>query len=212
MSSDGATEHVTRALVIDDQPLVRKGIASVLRERGHEVRVCEARNVAEAVAAARSCEPDLILLDGDLDGHRPATVIPALDEAAPHAKIVVMALHGDAADVREAFSAGADGYVAKEGGPAELDHALGEIESGLRYLDPQLGASLAADDTRPARAESLTRREQLVLELVATGLTNRQIAEQLGVSVRTIEGNRARAQRKRGLHTRADVVAFVRGR
>ena len=211
MSRNGAN-GVVRVLVIDDEPLVRKGLACVLRERGPDVRVCEAGDVDAAVVAARSCEPDLILLDSDLDGRRPVSAIPALDAAAPDAKIVVLALHGDARDVRDAFSAGADGYVAKEGGAPELSHALDEIERGARYLDPSLGASLAADNLPPARTGSLTRREQRVLELVAGGLTNREIARELGVSLRTIEGNRARAQRKRGLHSRADIVAFVRSR
>ena len=211
MSRNG--EHgVVRVLVVDDEPLVRKGIACVLHEWGVDVRVCEAGDVDTAVEAARSREPDLILLDSDLEGRRPVSVIPALDAAAPDAKIVVLALHGDARDVRDAFSAGADGYVAKEGGPLELSHALDEIERGARYLDPGLGASLAADNLPPARAGSLTRREQRVLELVAVGLTNREIARELGVSLRTIEGNRARAQRKRGLHSRADIVAFVHSR
>lgn len=199
-----------RTLVIDDQPLVRKGIGCVLRERDHDVRVCEASDVEAAVAVARSCKPELILLDGDLAGRRPASVIPALEAAAPQAKILVMALHGNARDVRDAFAAGADGYVSKEGGAEELDHALAEIERGARYLDPALGATLASEDL-PPRAGSLTRREQHVLELVALGMTNRAIADELGVSVRTIEGNRASAQRKRDLHSRAEVVSYVRG-
>lgn len=203
--------RVARALVIDDQPLTRKGIACVLRERSHDVQICEAGDVDTAVEAARSCQPDLILLDSDLHGRRPTSAIPALDGVAPNAKIVVMALHGDARDVRDAFSAGADGYVSKEGGPEELDHALAQIESGARYLDPRLGATLAADNLPPARLGLLTQREQRVLELVSVGMTNREIADELGVSLRTIEGNRARAQRKRGLHSRADIVSFVRG-
>lgn len=198
-------------LVIDDQPLVRRGLASVLRERAADVRVCEAGCVDAAVEVARACRPGLILLDADLDGLRPAALIPRLDEAVPQAKIVVMALRGDAGDVRMAFAAGADGYVSKQADVRELELALAEVERGGKYLDPRLGASLASESLPASRATSLSQRERRILELVAAGLTNGEIAAELGLSIRTIDANRARAQRKLHLHTRAEVVAYVRG-
>lgn len=198
-------------LVIDRQPLVRRGVSSVLRARGDDVYVCEASDVEGAVAAARSCSPDLIVLDAEIDQLGPDSVIPRLRVTAPTAKIVVLARRGDARAIRRTFAAGAEGYISAQVGLAEFDLALAEIERGAKYLDPRLGATLASDVFESGRAPtSLSQREQHILELVDAGLTNREIASELGLSVRTIEANRARAQRKLHLRSRSDVVAYVR--
>lgn len=198
-------------LVVDDQPLVRKGLACVVRDHLGEARVCEAADAEAAVEAARACGPDLVLLDAELAGVRGSALIPRITAAAPKSKVVMMALHPTLRDVRASFGAGADGYLSKDASIAELDLALTEIEHGGRYLDPRVGASLASDETAPPRLASLTERERHVLELVSAGLTNREIAEEIGMSLRTVEANRARAQHKLDLHTRADVVAYVHG-
>jgi DNA-binding NarL/FixJ family response regulator len=199
-----------RVLVADSDPLVRFGIRCILRERDPAVRVCEAAGLDAALGAARTCDPDVIVLDSDLGGRRPEAAIPALEQAAPQARIVVLGEADELDAVRTAFGAGAAAFVLREGGREELERAFAEIEAGARYLDPHVGASLASDGAGTA-PETLSDREQRVLELVALGLTNVQIASELGLSVRTIEKARARAQRKRGLRSRADVVAYVRG-
>jgi DNA-binding NarL/FixJ family response regulator len=187
-------------------------VSSVLCARGDDVYVCEAGDVEGAVEAAGSCSPDLIVLDAEIDQLGPESVIPRLRVTAPTAKIVVLARRGDTRTIRRTFAAGAEGYISAQVGLAELDLALAEIERGAKYLDPRLGATLASDVFESGRAPaSLSLREQHILELVAAGLTNREIASELGLSVRTIEANRARAQRKLHLRSRSDVVAYVRG-
>jgi two-component system, NarL family, response regulator NreC len=130
-----------------------------------------------------------------------------MKERSPHTEIVVLTMQDDPAFAREAMQAGVLGYVLKDSADAELVKAVRMAAEGRTYLQPQLGARLAAQPTGPA--DDLTDREAEVLRLIALGHTNAEIASQLYLSVRTVESHRANILRKLDLTTRAELVRYA---
>jgi two-component system response regulator NreC len=133
----------------------------------------------------------------------------AVLKEAPEARVLVLSMQDDPRYVREAFSAGASGYVLKEGADAELVDAVREVAAGGRYVHPELGARLVAaeaDELAKADADPLSEREREVLRLLALGHTNQEIAKMLYLSVRTVETHRAHIMQKLRLETRAELV------
>jgi len=200
---------VTRVLIVDDHAVVRSGLRLLLdKEEDIEV-VGEAGSADEAVRAARQHQPDVILLDVVMPGRSGIEAAPALREAAPETKLLVLSMQDDPSYVREAFSAGAMGYVLKEAADTEVVAAVREVAGGGRYVHPALGARLAAAEAEArARADSdpLSEREREVLRLLALGHTNQEIAKMLYISVRTAETHRAHIMQKLRLSTRAELV------
>lgn len=203
-----------RVLVVDDRALVRIGIRCLLARARAKVIVEEAASPTEFAAALRVGPPDVVLLDADLDGWLPTETIRLVREEAPATRVIVLGLEPNVDEVRQAFAAGADGYVAKEGAAGELVSAIDEVASGRHYLDPRLGAELVLswmeDPAEAGRTTGLTSDERQVLELVVSGLTSRQVAARLNRPLRTVEGVRARGQRKLGTRGRAELVERAR--
>ncbi len=196
-----------RLLIVDDHQLVRSGLRRLLEGEEDLTVEDEAGTAADAVRLARLHKPDVILLDVVMPGGSGLDAIPEIREAAPEAKIVALSMQDDPSYVRQAFAAGASGYVLKEAADDELLAAVHEVAAGGNYVDPQLGARLAAADSAAASAEDpLSDREREVLRLLALGHTNQEIASQLYLSVRTAETHRARIMQKLGLETRAELV------
>ena len=198
-----------RLLIVDDHQLVRSGLRRLLEGEEDLTVEDEAGTAADAVRLARLHKPDVILLDVVMPGGSGLDAIPEIREAAPEAKIVALSMQDDPSYVRQAFAAGASGYVLKEAADDELLAAVHEVAAGGNYVDPQLGARLAAADVAAsagAAADPLSDREREVLRLLALGHTNQEIASQLYLSVRTAETHRARIMQKLGLETRAELV------
>ncbi len=198
-----------RLLIVDDHQLVRSGLRRLLEGEEDLTVEDEAGTAADAVRLARLHKPDVILLDVVMPGGSGLDAIPEIREAAPEAKIVALSMQDDPSYVRQAFAAGASGYVLKEAADDELLAAVHEVAAGGNYVDPQLGARLAAADSAAAAASAedpLSDREREVLRLLALGHTNQEIASQLYLSVRTAETHRARIMQKLGLETRAELV------
>jgi len=200
---------VIRLLIVDDHQLVRSGLRRLI-EAEDDLRVeDEAGTAYDAVRLARLHKPDVILLDVVMPGGSGLDAIPEIRTAAPDAKILALSMQDDPSYVREAFAAGASGYVLKEAADDELLAAVREVAAGGRYVDHQLGARLAAADvaaSAEAAADPLSEREREVLRLLALGHTNQEIAQMLYLSVRTAETHRARIMQKLGLATRAELV------
>jgi two-component system response regulator NreC len=151
--------------------------------------------------------PDVLVLDLNMPGEPSLPAIPELLEASPGTAIVVLTMQNDPAFAREALRAGALGYVLKESANAELVEAVRSATEGRTYLQPQLGARLAAEPPElEAGADDLSERETEVLQMIALGHTNTEIAEHLYLSVRTVESHRAHIQQKLRLSTRAELV------
>jgi two-component system, NarL family, response regulator NreC len=174
--------------------------------------VAEASDARGAVFEVRSYKPDVVLLDVVMPGRSGIDVIPDLLKEAPETKILVLSMQDDPAYVREAFGAGASGYVLKEAADTEVVAAVREVANGQRYLHPVLGARLvSAEAVERARAEDdpLSEREREVLRLLALGHTNQEIAKELYLSVRTVETHRAHIMQKLRITTRAELVRYA---
>jgi two-component system response regulator NreC len=201
-----------RVLVVDDHAVVRSGLKLVLESESGIEPVGEAGSAREAIFEARSLKPDVILLDVVLPDRSGLEIIPTLLKETPAAKVLVLSMQDDPQYVREAFSAGASGYVLKEAADTEVVAAVREVAAGGRYVHPELGARLVAADTeerRRADEDPLSEREAEVLRLLALGHTNQEIAEQLFVSVRTAETHRAHILQKLRLSSRAELVRYA---
>jgi two-component system, NarL family, response regulator NreC len=201
-----------RVLVVDDHAVVRAGLRLLLEQENDFEVVGEAGNAEEAVRAARLEKPDVVLLDVVMPGGSGIDATSDLIEASKGAKILVLSMQDDPAYVREAFAAGASGYLLKEGADTELVQAVRQVADGGRYVHPTLGARLAqaeVEASRRAEADPLSEREREVLRLLALGHTNQEIASQLYISVRTAETHRAHIMQKLGLGTRAELVRYA---
>jgi two-component system response regulator NreC len=206
----GSTDATTTVVIADDHAVVRSGLKALLdNEPGFEV-TAEARDVRTAMTLVRAQRPDVLVLDLNMPGEPSLPAIPELLEASPGTAIVVLTMQNDPAFAREALRAGALGYVLKESANAELVEAVHAATEGRTYLQPQLGARLAAEPAAPAKSDDdLSERETEVLKLIALGHTNTEVAEQLYLSVRTVESHRAHIQQKLRLSTRAELVRFA---
>ena len=207
-----AKKSTIRVLIVDDHAVVRSGLRLLLdKEKDIEV-VGEAGTVGEAVLEARSAKPDVVLMDVVMPGQSGIDGIPSVMKEAPGAKVLLLSMQDDPQYVRQAFGAGATGYVLKEAADTEVVAAVREVAGGGRYVHPALGARLAAaeaEDRARADADPLSDREREVMRLLALGHTNQEIAKMLFISVRTAETHRAHIMQKLRLTTRAELVAYA---
>ncbi len=205
-------DPTVRVLIVDDHAVVRTGIRLLLdQEEGIEA-VGEASSGRDAIFEARSLKPDVILMDVVMPGGSGLDVIPTLLKEQPETKVLVLSMQDDPRYVREAFAAGATGYVLKEAADVEVVAAVREVARGGRYVHPELGARLIAAEAEAARKadeDPLSDREREVLRLLALGYTNSEIAKQLFISVRTAETHRAHIMTKLHLSSRAALVRYA---
>ncbi|HXY84150.1 MAG TPA: response regulator transcription factor [Gaiellaceae bacterium] len=201
-----------RTIVVDDHAVVRAGLKLLLDGQDDIEVVGEAGNAKDAIFATRELHPDVIVLDVVMPGESGIDVLPTLLKEAPEAKVLVLSMQDDPSYVREAFAAGASGYVLKEAADAEVVGAVREVAAGGNYVHPSLGARLVVADAKAraaAEADPLSDREREVLRLLALGHTNQEIATMLYISVRTAETHRAHIMQKLRLNTRAELVRYA---
>ena len=204
-----AGDEQIKSVIADDHAVVRSGLRMLLdSEEGFEV-VAEAGDVDSARRYVRGHHPAVLVLDLNMPGDSSLEAIPGLREEFPETQIVVLTMQDDPAFAREAMRAGALGYVLKEAADAELVEAVRSAADERTYLHPQLGARLAAEPESAGPRSELSDREVEVLRLIALGHTNSEIAQQLYLSVRTVESHRAHIQQKLGLSTRAELVKYA---
>jgi two-component system response regulator NreC len=202
----------TRVLIVDDHAVVRSGLKLVLEADEGIEPVGEAGTARDAIFEARALKPDVILLDVVMPDQSGLEIIPTLLHENPDMKILVLSMQDDPRYVREAFDAGASGYVLKEAADSDVVAAVREVADGGRYVDPGLGARLVAaesEERRRAEEDPLSEREGEVLRLLALGHTNQEIAKQLYISVRTAETHRAHIMQKLRLSSRAELVRYA---
>ncbi|MEA2356847.1 MAG: two-component system, NarL family, response regulator NreC [Solirubrobacteraceae bacterium] len=199
---------MTRIVLADDHAVVRSGLRLLLdRAEGFEV-VAEAGDADAAVRSTLGHKPDVLVLDLNMPGELTSLeAIPRISEVSPNTRVVVLTMQEDPEFARRALRAGAAGYVLKEAADDELVEAVRRAAAGETYLTPRLGAALAA--APPGRPGDLTERELDVLRRIALGHTNAEIAEQLFLSVRTVETHRAHIQQKLARSTRAELVRYA---
>jgi two-component system response regulator NreC len=211
---DGAavTEPITVVLA-DDHQVVRSGLRVLLESDGRFAVLGEAGDVGNTLVRVRACRPRVLVLDLNLGGESGLDAIPLLRSDVPDTQIVVLTMQEDPAFAQASLRAGAVGYVLKDAADTELMTAVMLAAAGRTYLNPELGARLAAQppdgETRP---DTLSPRELEVLKLIALGHTNTETAASLYLSVRTVESHRSHIQQKIGLTTRAELVGYARHR
>jgi two-component system, NarL family, response regulator NreC len=218
MRPDGETEpyeearldgELLRIAIADDHAVVRAGLHMLLdEESGFEV-VAEAADVDAAKRAVRGHRPDVLVLDLNMPGAPSLPAIPEIAAIAPEMSIVVLTMQDEPAFARQALAQGARGYVLKHAAGAELIEAIRTAVAGGTYLNPALGARMATESQHDGPPGGLTEREAEVLKMIALGYTNVEIAEQLYLSVRTIETHRAHIQSKLRLSSRAELVRYA---
>ena len=190
-----AAEGTIRIVLADDHQVVRSGLRLLLdSEDGFEV-VAEASDVESARRYVRGHHPAVLVLDLNMPGGSSLEAIPVIREESPATQIVVLTMQQEPAFAREALGAGALGYVLKEAADDELVEAVSNAAAGESYLNPRLGARIASEPP-PGPPDDLSQREVEVLRLIALGHTNAEIAEQLFLSVRTVETHRSHIQQK----------------
>jgi DNA-binding NarL/FixJ family response regulator len=204
-----------RVLICDDHTLVRAGLRRLLESfEGVEV-VAEAANGDEAVAKARLTLPDAILLDLSMPGRGGFEALDELRQVVPQSAVVIMSMHDDPMHVRAALSRGATGFVVKEGAPAELEIALRAAVSGRTFLSPQVSApQLHAPRPRNGNGgtgktsdvEGLPPRQRQILAALGAGRTTKQIAGDLGISIKTVETHRARIMETLGCRNAVELL------
>jgi two-component system response regulator NreC len=205
----------TRVLIADDHAIVRAGLRALLKgEAGMEL-VGEASGGEEALRLVENLNPDILVLDLSMPEMDGIQVTKRVHATAPHVRILILTVHEDEALLREAIRAGAAGYILKHAAEEELISAINMVQMGDIYVHPKLVRSLLVAPQKqippsPRPEELLTPRELDVLNCIVQGYTNRQIAEELSLSVRTVEGYRANMTEKLGLHSRAELVRYAR--
>ena len=202
-------EQITVVLA-DDHELVRDGIRMVL-EAEDDIRVVAQASDAESAARyVLGHKPTVLVLDLNMPGLPSLELIPKMLESSPGTSVIVVTMQNEPAFARQALRAGATGFVVKQSAAAELVSAVRSVLAGETYINPNLGARLAAEPPAPdGPPDDLTPREVEVLGLLSLGYMNPEIADRLVLSVRTVETHRANIQRKTGLSTRAELVAYA---
>jgi len=197
-----------RIVLADDHAVVRSGLRMLLeREPGFEV-VAEAPDIATARRYLLGHRPDVLLVDLNMPGGSTLKALPRLTRDFPDTAVVVLTMQQEPAFAREALAAGAIGYVVKDAADDELVRAVRYAAAGERYVNPRMGERMAV--APPADApDGLSPRDADILRLIALGHTNAEMAQQLFLSVRTVETHRARIQHELGTTTRSELVSYA---
>lgn len=204
-----------RVLIADDHAILRAGLRMLVGSQQDMAVVAEAQNGDEAIRIAKETSPDVVILDITMPGRGGLHSIDAILKQNPDTRILLLTMHEEPAYLRTALAAGASGYVLKKSVDADLLSAIRAVHKGRTYVDAELASELIqhavpeSGRTKTKVSEVLSERELQVLKLVAEGFSSREIAEQIFVSVKTVETYRGRFAEKLGLTSRADIVRYA---
>lgn len=206
---------MTKVLIADDHAIVRAGLRALIKSEPLLELVGEATGGYETIELVKITQPDILVLDlsmPDIDG---IAVTKKLVSGIPNIKILILTLHEDKALLREVMKSGASGYILKRAAETELITAIQIVMRGDMYIDPAMVSALIEQSVKSTNymqdaIEPLTPREIDVLKLIVLGYTNRQIGEELNISVRTVEGHRANLSEKLGSKSRVELVRYAR--
>ncbi|HWZ31249.1 MAG TPA: response regulator transcription factor [Bryobacteraceae bacterium] len=200
-----------KILLADDHALVRQGFKMILSAQPDMEIVGEAGNGREAVELAEKLQPDLIVMDVTMPELNGIEATRRVTTAAPRARVLALSMHKDAVYVREILRAGARGYLLKDSVDADLLAAVRSVAKGEGYLSPGVSDAVLTDYRKHVTdpLDLLTSREREVLQMIAEGKTNKEIATTLNLSVYTIEAHRGRIMEKLNLHSTGELVRFA---
>jgi DNA-binding NarL/FixJ family response regulator len=204
-------------LLVDDHPIVRQGLRALLIAEDDLTIVAEAQTGREAVQLATALRPDVVVMDLAMPRLNGCEATRQLFKEVPTAKVVVLSTYSDDEHLQQALAAGAAAYLLKETAAADLVQAIREVQTGNAYFSPAIAKRLrertsnplpSSEPQKPANLE-LTPREAEVLQLIAEGFANKQIAGELGLSVKTVEKHRQQVMHKLNIHDIAGLVRYA---
>lgn len=206
--------NIVRVLIADDHTLVRESLVSLLESGGDVQVVAQAADGLETVEKAIATRPDVVVTDISMPRLNGIEVVRRLREALPDTRVLVLTMHQEDEYVLQAVRFGAAGYMVKDSAASELLIAVRSLHAGRGYFGPQAAKALAEQLQHPERDlgdpyGELTPREREVFHLLAEGLTTKEIARQLGISVKTAENHRARVLAKLGVRNTAELVRYA---
>ncbi|MGX9720121.1 response regulator [Stenotrophomonas acidaminiphila] len=201
-----------RVLIVDDHTLVRAGLCRLLQTFGGVLVTGEASTAEQALELALQQQPDVVLMDLSLPGRSGLEALSDIRRRLPQARVVMMSMHDDTAHVRDALDRGAVGFVVKDAAPQELEIALRAAHSGQVFLSPQISARMLAPmlgRERPTGIAALSPRQRQILRQLGSGQTTKEIAAELGISVKTVETHRARMMEALGCRRANDLLLLA---
>lgn len=200
-----------RVLLADDHAVVRQGFRLILSQHPDIEVVGEASNGREAVDKTLELKPDVTVTDIAMPELNGVEVVRQIRQNAPKVKVVVLSMHKDAVYVRETLRAGAKGYLLKDSIDQDLVKAVRAVAAGEAYLSPTISVTVLEDYEKHVEdpLDQITPRERQLLEMLAEGLTSKEIATQLDISVYTVDAHRSRIMKKLGLRSIGDLIRFA---
>ena len=214
-SEAAPVERVIRVVLADDHPIVREGLRQLVNAQPDMRVVGEAGDGAAACSAARELQPDVLVMDLSMPVLDGAQATERVRRDCPNVRVLALTVHEERVYLTQLLRAGASGFVLKRAAASELVRAVRIVAARETYIDPSIAARLVdgylgsapVDGEEPR--QSLSDRERDVLVRVATGFSNKEIAAELGLSIKTVESYKARASEKLGLKTRVDIVRYA---
>lgn len=206
--------RTTKVLIVENHAIVRQGLRALLSQVDDLEVIAEAVDGRDALRFVRTVKPDVILMDIRMPNLNGVDACRKILKDSPTTRIIALTLLSDPETVKSMFAAGAKGYLLKDTGMDQVTHAIRVVLSGKTYLSPELGGSASgeyeeSDDARKHCKQLISGREREVLQLVSEGRTTRQIAEELSISVKTVETHRHNLMHKTGLYSIADLTKFA---
>ncbi|MCC6585945.1 MAG: response regulator transcription factor [Bryobacterales bacterium] len=200
-----------RILLADDHKLVRQGFKLILESQPDMEVVGEAGNGREALESVKALRPDLIVMDVTMPDLNGIEATRRIRESSPGVRVLGLSVHRDGVYVREMIRAGAEGYLLKDAADTELLAAIRAVAEGNSYLSPEVAGAVLKDYRKHAAnpIDMLSAREREILQMIAEGKTNKEVATSLNLSVYTVDGHRTRIMEKLGLHSVGELVRFA---
>ncbi|MCC6265600.1 MAG: response regulator transcription factor [Bryobacterales bacterium] len=206
-----ASQRKIRILLADDHSVVRQGFSAILRTQDDMDVIAEATNGREAIEKALTLKPDVIVMDVAMPELNGIEATRRIQEEAPRSRILALSMHKDAVYVREILRAGARGYLLKDAIDTDLISAVRAVAQGDGYISPAVSEAVLSDYRKHVTnpLDLLSSREREVLQMIAEGLINKEIATKLSLSVYTVEAHRGRLMEKLNLHSTSELVRFA---
>jgi len=205
-----------RVVIVEDQTIIREGLRSLLTSAKEFDVVGEAEDGREAIRCIEKCKPDLVLTDLSMPRMNGTDMVETIKKQSPKTKVIALTVHQEEEYVLATLKAGVDGYLLKETSYPELLMAIRSVLKGNHYLSPEISGKLISGYLEGKKSfkidslwETLTRREREILKLIAEGYKNKEIADYLCISAKTVETHRANLMRKLDLHNTAALVALA---
>lgn len=201
-----------RVLIADDHAVVRRGLRELLKEEISNITFAEAATAHETLALVKKQDWEIVILDISMPGKSGMDILADLKALRPHLPVLFLSVHPEEQFAKRALQTGAAGYLTKESIPEELVNAVRKVLAGGRYISQELMEKLAWDVQRDAHRrdhEALSNREFQVLRMLASGSTVKQIADEIGLSVKTVSTYRARILLKMGMRNTAELIRYA---